>query len=285
VRWGDLVKGSIADESLLDKLLGEQAFDAVLHFAARSLVGESMKDPAKYYSNNLIGTITLLDAMRRHGISKFIFSSTAAIFGDPIEDLIDEAHPTRPVNPYGASKLMVERVLADYATAYGFNSVALRYFNAAGADPSAMIGESHTPETHLIPNLVKSVAGGRREPVSIFGLDYPTPDGTCVRDYVHVNDLCAAHLSALEFLDDSSGFHAFNLGNGHGYSVKQVVTAVEAVVGENLNVIPSPRRPGDPARLVASGKRARELLGWQPLITDIRAIIESAWRWHLNPAY
>ncbi len=284
LRWGEFVDASIGDAAALDALFGTHAIDAVMHFAASSIVSESVADPLGYYRNNVSHTLTLLDAMRRHGVSRFVFSSTASIFGEPESALIDESHSMRPVNPYGRTKLAVEQLLEDCASAYGLRAVSLRYFNAAGADPSGEIGESHEPETHLIPRLLRAAAG-EALPVRIFGDDYPTADGTCVRDYIHVNDLADAHLKALVALDHQRGFACYNLGSGQGYSVREILSAVEAVTGRRLSVEVAPRRAGDPARLVASSARARAELGWQPQYSDIRSIIETAWRWHQRPAY
>jgi UDP-glucose 4-epimerase len=283
VRWGELVEADTGDAPALHELFRRHRIDAVMHFAAASLVGESVADPLKYYRNNVANTLTLLDAMRAHGVSRFVFSSTAAIFGEPQSALIAEDHPTQPLNPYGHSKLAVEQVLQDCCTAYGLAAVALRYFNAAGADASGLIGESHAPETHLIPRLLRRAAGEAMD-VQIFGDDYATADGTCVRDYIHVNDLADAHLRALEQLQAGS-FQRYNLGNGCGYSVRQVVTAVEQVIGRSLQIPTGKRRPGDPAALVASSEQAQKVLGWQPQHADLHDIIESAWRWHQRPAY
>lgn len=284
VKWGPLEEASLDDAGRLNAVFAARKFDAVMHFAAVSLVGESVKDPLKYYRNNVADVLVLLDAMRRAGVGRLIFSSTAAVFGEPMQDLIDEQHPLQPINPYGSSKLMVERVLADCAAAYGLRAAALRYFNAAGAEAAAGIGESHDPETHLIPRLLRRAAGENQE-VYIFGDDYPTADGTCIRDYIHVSDLSRAHLLALEYLQAHEGFHAFNLGNGQGYSVRQVLAAVERVVGRGMGVEVTARRSGDPARLVASSDKARALLGWKPQWTDLEQIVDSAWRWHRRPAY
>lgn len=283
VRWGDLVEGDTGDAQALDALFHHHPIDAVMHFAAASLVGESVADPLRYYRNNVANTINLLDAMRRHGVTRLVFSSTAAIFGEPRTALITEDHPTLPLNPYGHTKLSVERILRDSCAAYGLAAVALRYFNAAGADASGLIGESHTPETHLIPRLLRRAAGEALD-VQIFGDDYPTADGSCVRDYVHVNDLAEAHLLALERLQAGS-FQAYNLGNGNGHSVREVVAMVEKVVGRSLQIPVGPRRPGDSAALVASSVLAHQALGWQPRLSELQGIIESAWRWHRNPAY
>jgi len=279
VRWGELIEADLLDPASLDRAFDGHRFDAVMHFCARSLVGESMLDPYGYYASNVSGTLNLLRAMRRHDVARLVFSSTAAVFGQPQSDRIDEDHPTQPINPYGASKLMVERILADAATAYGLRSVALRYFNAAGASPDGDIGEAHDPETHLIPNALRA-ALGRGPGLKVFGDDYPTPDGTCIRDYVHVDDLADAHLRALDYLDKSAGAHAFNLGNGQGFSVREVIAAAEAVSGHPIPYTVEARRTGDPAVLVASSEKAREHLGWQPAYTTLEPILETAVRWH-----
>ncbi|MBR9925684.1 MAG: UDP-glucose 4-epimerase GalE [Gammaproteobacteria bacterium] len=282
-RYGELVEGDLADTALLEQVFNKYAFDGVMHFAAASLVGESMQDPSKYYRNNVVNTLNLLDVMVHHGVKNFIFSSTAATFGEPEYVPIDEAHPQQPINPYGSSKLMVERILQDYHNAYGLNSVCLRYFNACGADPEGELGECHDPETHLIP-LILQAASGRRESITVFGRDYPTNDGTCIRDYIHIEDLCSAHLLALRTLTDGvqQGALAFNLGNGQGYSVQQVIETVEAVVAEDgcsLTVEEGSRRAGDPAVLVADAALAREALSWQPCYADLKTIVEHAWAW------
>jgi UDP-glucose 4-epimerase len=279
-----LVVGDLLDSSALAQVLAGARFDAVMHLCARSLVGESVEQPYAYYENNVAGTLNLLQAMQAAGVQRLVFSSTAAVFGQPQGLLIDEQHPTQPINPYGASKLMVERMLADAQRAYGLRSVALRYFNAAGADPSGGIGESHHPETHLLPNVLRA-ALGQGSGLKVFGDDYATVDGTCVRDYVHVNDLAAAHLQALGYMDAHEGAHVFNLGNGQGFTVLQVIEAARRVTGADIPFERAPRRAGDPAVLVASSARAREVLGWQPAYRDIDAIIESAWRWHRAPRY
>ena len=283
VQWGRVEIGDIRSREDLDRVLASDAFDAVMHFSARSLVGESVDHPADYYDNNVFGTWQLLEAMRRFQIQSFIFSSTAAVYGHPETELIDEEHPTLPINPYGRTKLAVERMLLDYAKAYGIDSVALRYFNAAGADPSGRIGEAHEPETHLIPNILKSVATGSR--LKVFGNNYPTDDGTCIRDYIHVADLCQAHLQALEYLNDHRGHHCFNLGIGHGFSVLEVIEAAAQVVGQPIPYDIVERRPGDPSHLVADSSLARKKLKWAPAYTDIGAIIRTAWQWHQAPQY
>jgi UDP-glucose 4-epimerase len=279
-----LVEGDLSDRAALAALFGSTRFDAVMHFCARSLVGESVVEPYAYYENNVGGTLNLLQAMREAGVQQLVFSSTAAVFGQPQAPLIAEDHPTLPINPYGASKLMVERILADAHRAHGLRSVALRYFNAAGADVSGEIGESHQPETHLIPNVLRA-ALGQGPGLKVFGDDYATSDGTCVRDYVHVDDLATAHLRALDFMATHDGAHVFNLGNGQGFSVLQVIEAARRVTGVEIQFDRCPRRAGDPAVLVASSTRARELLGWMPRYADVEAIIETAWRWHRSPRY
>ena len=284
LRWGVFVEGSLGDRTRVAELLRAHRVDAVMHFAASSLVGESVSDPYAYYDNNVVATLGLLQAMREAKVTQFVFSSTAAIFGEARSAQIDEDHPQLPLNPYGRSKHAVEGMLTDAARAYGLNAVALRYFNAAGADPSGLIGESHTPETHLIPRLLRRAAGEALD-VTIYGDDYATPDGSCIRDYIHIADLADAHLLALDYSRAMPGFHAFNLGNGTGYSVREVIAAVEAVIGRSLDIAVGPRRAGDPAVLVASSARARAVLGWQPRRAELRQIVGDAWRWHRQPAY
>jgi UDP-glucose 4-epimerase len=288
-RYSELVVGDLADTALLERLFREHRFDGVMHFAAASLVGESMQDPGKYYRNNVADTLNLLEVMVRHEVKHFIFSSTAATFGEPESVPIDEAHPQRPINPYGASKLMVERMLQDFHAAHGLSSVCLRYFNACGADPEGELGECHDPETHLIP-LILQAASGRREAITVFGRDYATEDGTCVRDYIHIEDLCSAHALALEALvsGEKQGALAYNLGNGQGYSVQQVIEAVQQVVAEDdftLEVKEGERRAGDPAVLVADATLARRELGWQPQYAELDIIIRHAWAWERARAY
>jgi len=283
VRWGSLVHADILDPNALDSAFTGQGFDAVVHLCARSIVAESTANPYDYYLNNVQGTLNLLRAMRTHGVEKLVFSSTAAVYGQPQTEVIHEDHPKQPLSPYGASKLMVERILADAATAFGLSSVSLRYFNAAGAASQAGIGESHHPETHLVPNLLRSLLV--QTPLQVFGSDYPTPDGTCIRDYVHVQDLADAHALALDYLEQRPGAHAFNLGSGTGFSVLEVVRAAEAVTGRRATIDARARRPGDPERLVASNELARTELGWSPARTRLEDILFSAWRWHQNPAY
>jgi UDP-glucose 4-epimerase len=277
VLCGNFVKGNFGDRALLDALLS-CGFDAVMHFASFIQVGESVQHPEKYYRNNVTNTLRLLDAMRAHGVNKFIFSSTAAIFGEPLYMPIDERHPQQPINPYGRTKLIVEQVLADYDKAYNFKSVSLRYFNAAGADPEGQLGERHEPETHLIP-LVLQAASGRRPSISVFGRDYDTPDGTCIRDYIHVNDLCVAHWLALKSLMNGGHSQSYNLGNGNGFSVQEVIDTAELLTGSKIALVNGPRRPGDPARLVANASKARQLLGWQPQFADLATILQHAWLW------
>lgn len=255
-------------------------FDCVMHFCAKSLVGESKVDPKIYYLNNVTGTLNLLDVMLQTNHDKLIFSSTAATFGNPVKEVIDESHPTDPINPYGQSKLMIEKVLSDYHAAYGLKSVCLRYFNAAGADPSGKIGECHDPETHLIPNILLSALGVEGKSLKVFGTDYDTPDGSCVRDYIHVNDLASAHFNAFEYLLDNNGAYRFNLGNGQGFSVLEVINAASAVVGENIAYEAFDRRPGDPAKLIADSSQARAELGWEPKFTNLQDIIQTAWDFH-----
>lgn len=268
--------GDLADEAFLDRVLKDGAFDGVMHFCAASQVGESVAEPMLYYENNLSNGFRLVKAMLRHGVGRFIFSSTAALFGEPESVPIGEDDPQTPTNPYGRTKLYFERFLADCDAAYGLKSVCLRYFNAAGA--SARFGEDHDPETHLIP-IVLQVAAGRRERVMVFGDDYPTPDGTCVRDYIHVVDLAAAHIRALEHLVRTGASDRFNLGNGQGYSVLQVLQAAEGVTGRTVARTMAGRRAGDPAVLVASAEKARRVLGWDPRHAALEAIIASAWEW------
>ena len=284
VRWGELVPADLLDPAALERVFAANRFDAVMHFCARSLVGESMLEPYDYYANNVTGTLNLLQAMRRHEVRRLMFSSSAAVFGHPLRERIDEDHPKTPINPYGASKLMVERILADAAHACALRSVSLRYFNAAGASADGDIGEAHTPETHLIPNVL-CAALGHGPALKVFGNDYAPPDGTCVRDYVHVDDLAQAHLLALGYMEAHAGAHAFNLGNGCGFSVYEVIAVARQVTGQAIAVEVALPRAGDPAVLVASSERARDQLGWQPSHTALASIIESAWRWHQRPGF
>ena len=283
VKYGKLIIGDLADVNLLENLFLEYQFDGVMHFAANSLVGESMVNPAKYYRNNVGNTLNLLDVMVRNNVKHFIFSSTAATFGEPEYTPIDEKHPQNPINPYGSSKLMIERILKDYADAYDLSSVSLRYFNACGADPEGEIGECHDPETHLIP-LILQAASGRRKSITVFGRDYATEDGTCIRDYIHINDLCSAHALGLEkILKDNNGEALmYNLGNGNGFSVEQVIGQVKTVVAKDnktLTIEEGARRAGDPAVLVADASKATQELNWQPQYNNLEVIIEHAWGW------
>jgi UDP-arabinose 4-epimerase len=279
VRWGPLEQGDILDRTRLDEVMNRYNPKAVMHFAAFAYVGESVADPGKYYRNNVMGSLTLLEAMRDHGSRRFVFSSTCATYGIPDSLPILENAPQNPINPYGASKLFVERMLKDFETTHGISSIALRYFNAAGADPDNEIGESHDPETHLIP-LVLDAASGRRPDVTIFGTDYPTPDGTCIRDYIHVSDLADAHVKALQALEGGSPPSAYNLGNGRGFSVREVIDAAERVTGLKVPAPIGERRPGDPARLISDASKARRELGWEPKIAELDQIISTAWAWH-----
>jgi UDP-glucose 4-epimerase len=280
VLTGEFVQGNCGDRGVLDAVLS-RGFDAVMHFASFIQVGESVQHPDKYYQNNFVNTLTLLNAMRAHSVKGFIFSSTAATFGEPQNTPIDERHPQQPINPYGRTKLMVEQLLADYDRAYGMKSVCLRYFNAAGADPEGQLGERHDPETHLIP-LVLQAASGRRPHISVFGRDYDTPDGTCIRDYIHIHDLCSAHWLALLSLMRGAGSQSYNLGNGNGFSVQEVIDTAEQVTGRKIPVVDAPRREGDPARLVADSTLARKQLGWQPQYADLTTIIKHAWKWEMR---
>jgi UDP-glucose 4-epimerase len=278
---GLFIHGQVQDRPLLDRLFAAHMFDAVIHFAGSIVVGESVVDPAKYYQNNVAGTLILLDAMRRYGVDKFVFSSTAAIFGVPQYVPIDESHPQEPINPYGMSKLMTERILKDYDEAYGLRFVALRYFNAAGAAPDGQLGERHNPETHLIP-LALRAARDRTSSLTIFGNDYSTPDGTCIRDYVHVLDLCDAHMLALKHLIAGGESRAYNLGNGHGYSVNDVVQVVEKITELKVPVVYGSRRAGDPARLVADSRQIQNDWGWHSRYSSLEDIIEHAWIWETS---
>ncbi len=275
----ELIQGDTGDRPLLDDLFKTRNITAVMHFSAYAYVGESVTDPAKYYRNNVLGTLTLLEAMLAASVKKFVFSSTCATYGVPEIVPIPENHPQNPINPYGATKLMVERILSDFDTAYNFKSVRFRYFNAAGADPKGLLGEDHNPETHLIP-LVLFTALGQRESISIFGTDYPTPDGTCIRDYIHVSDLADAHVLGLEYLLKGGDSEVFNLGTGQGFSVKQVIAAAAEVTGLTIPVQERDRRPGDPPALIGSGEKARNILGWKPQYPGINDIVAHAWQWH-----
>ncbi|MBK1633337.1 UDP-glucose 4-epimerase GalE [Thiohalocapsa halophila] len=279
VRWGPLEQGNIADRQWLDDVLLRYQPIAAMHFAAYAYVGESVSEPAKYYRNNVAGTLTLLEALRDHGVERCVFSSTCATYGDPETVPIPDDAVQQPINPYGASKWMMERMLADFDRAYGLRSIALRYFNAAGADPDGEIGEWHDPETHLIPLAIAAAMGSGKE-LSIYGTDYDTPDGTAVRDYVHVADLAAAHVRALDRLLAGSGSGAMNLGTGRGRSVREVIDAVQRVGGRRVPVEEAPRRPGDPPVLVADAALAQRQLDWTPAYSGLDQIVETAWRWH-----
>ncbi|VTS05602.1 UDP-glucose 4-epimerase GalE [Tuwongella immobilis] len=275
---GMLVVGDLNDSAMLDQALIQHRVEAVIHFAASAYVGESVQNPAKYYRNNVINTIQLLERMRLNGVQKLVFSSTVATFGVPDSLPITEDHPQAPINPYGRTKLMIEMALADYCQAYGIGHVILRYFNAAGASRDATLGEDHTPETHLIP-LVLQTALGMRSHIDIFGTDYPTPDGTCIRDYVHVEDLASAHVLALEHLQPGSQ-RRYHLGSEHGSSIREIIAISERITGRRIPVREAPRRPGDPPALVASSAKIRRELGWSPEYRDIESILQTAWNWH-----
>lgn len=279
VTGGEFIHGDLQDNDLLQATLRDYDIEAVVHFAADSLVGESMEQPAKYYQNNIVNGLNLLNAIVRQGVRHMVFSSTAAVYGEPVEMPITEDFPKAPTNNYGLSKLMFEQILTTYEKAYGLKSVSLRYFNAAGADPSGEIGEDHSPETHLIP-LVLQAALGLRDQITVFGTDYPTPDGTCVRDYIHVTDLARAHILALEALAGGERDGVYNLGNGKGFSVREVIDVAREVSGCDIPVAEGERRPGDPAVLVAGSERAVRELGWRPKYNDLRTIVETAWKWH-----
>ena len=279
---GLLIEGELTDTATLTRVLTEHGIEAVMHFAAFALVNESVNDPSLYYQNNVVATLSLLEAMRLADVKKFVFSSTTATYGEPDQVPISEDTPQNPINPYGFTKLVIEQALADYAEAYGMGYAALRYFNAAGAHPDGTIGEDHEPETHLIP-IVLQVALGQRDSITIFGNDYQTSDGTCVRDYVHVNDLADAHLKALDKIRPSTGI-CLNLGTGRGTSVREIIDACREVTGHAIPEKIGQRREGDPSELVADATRAQDQLGWEPQYVDVRSIVETAWRWHqLHP--
>lgn len=274
-------KGDIRDKSFLDDLLKKEKIDSVIHFAANSLVGESMTEPLKYYDNNLYGTMVLLKSMVENGIDKIVFSSTAATYGEPENIPILESDPTEPTNTYGETKLAMEKMFKWVSKAHNLRYVSLRYFNACGAHVSGEIGEAHNPESHLIP-IILQVPNGKRETVSIFGDDYPTKDGTCIRDYIHVTDLAQAHILAVEYLRRGNPSDIFNLGNGIGFSVKEVIDTARKVTGHPIPAVVSPRRAGDPAQLIASSEKAKSVLGWKPEHADLEEIIATAWKWHKN---
>lgn len=283
VKWGPLERGDILDRARLDEVIARYRPAAIMHFAAFAYVGESVTNPGKYYRNNVAGSLHLLEAARDHGVDQFVFSSTCATYGIHQTLPITERTPQTPINPYGASKLMVERMIADFGAAHGLRSMILRYFNAAGADPDGEIGEDHDPETHLIP-LVLDAAAGRRPHMTIFGDDYATPDGTCIRDYIHVSDLADAHVKALQALRDGAGAQVFNLGNGAGFSVREVIAAAERVTGTTVPARVGPRRAGDPPSLVASADAARRMLSWSPHYADLDPIVLTAWTWRQKMA-
>lgn len=276
VMGGDFFEGDLADRLLLDELFRKHAFDGVMHFSSFIEVGESVRDPSRFYCNNVMNTLALLDAMVAHRVQRLVFSSTAAVYGTPQYTPIDEAHPTQPINPYGWSKYMVEQILRDYDHAYGLKSISLRYFNAAGADPEGQLSERHDPETHLIPLLLQTAAG-LRDSITVYGRDYPTADGTCVRDYIHVSDLAAAHERAMEHLVQGGETGSYNLANGDGYSVQQVIDAARKITGREIPCLEGLRRAGDPAVLVADAQAARRDLKWVPRFTGLETIIEHAW--------
>ncbi len=278
---GDFIEGTITDTGLLEDIFMSRRIDAVMHLAGFIEVGESVRDPLKYYGNNFTGTANLLDAMVRHDVKRLVFSSSAAVYGEPESTPIDEGHPLNPASPYGDTKLWVEKMLLACDRAHGMRAISLRYFNAAGADESATIGERHEPESHLIP-LVLEVARGAREHIRIFGVDYPTPDGTCVRDYIHVSDLVSAHLAAIEALMDGAGSNVYNLGNSRGISVREIIETARRVSGQAIPIVEDERRPGDPAVLIAGSTKIKNELNWQPRFEHIEDIVRTAWNWHVR---
>jgi UDP-glucose 4-epimerase len=279
VRWGEFFQGDVGNPAHLKQCFSRHKIDAVMHFAAYAYVGESVENPLKYYENNLRNTIELLHAVVENNVRYFVFSSTCATYGNPLKTPIDEDHPQNPINPYGKTKRMIEQILEDYQAAYGLEYISLRYFNAAGADPDADVGEDHDPETHLIP-LVLDVAAGKRKAIKVFGTDYETPDGTCIRDYIHVTDLARAHILAIERLLDGAGSGVYNLGNGQGFSVLEVIQRAGKITGKDIAAENADRRPGDPPVLIASNAKAVKELGWQPQYAGLDDIIGTAWRWH-----
>jgi len=284
VKWGTFEQGDLKDVDAIERVFQKYEIDAVFHFAAYAYVGESVAKPEKYYYNNVANTLHLLQVMRKYGCKRIIFSSTCATYGEPERVPITEDMPQRPINPYGATKLMVERIFRDYQRAYGLQFVVLRYFNAAGADPEGEIGESHNPETHLIP-LVLDAASGRRADIKVFGTDYDTPDGSCIRDYIHVYDLATAHVLALHYLEGNKNSDFFNLGNTYGTSVMEVIDSVKKITGRNFKVTIAARRLGDPEILVGSSEKAKKVLGWKPVYDDIDKIIQHAWMWNQYGEY
>lgn len=278
-KWGPVVEGDLENTGLVSKTLHDTRAEAVIHFSASIAVGESVANPRKYFWNNIVNALRLLDAMLAADVKPIVFSSSAAVYGDPETNPIPEDHPNRPVNPYGETKLLIERALKWYGAAYGFKWAAVRYFNAAGADPDGELGEDHDPETHLIPLIIHAVLG-RREKVDVFGTDYPTPDGTAIRDYIHVADLAEAHIRALRYLMEGGESVALNLGTGQGHSVRQVISTVERVSGKRVPAHDAPRRAGDPPVLVADSQKAVKVLGWKPHVSDLDTIVQTAWKWH-----
>ncbi|MCX7793369.1 MAG: UDP-glucose 4-epimerase GalE [Thermodesulfovibrionales bacterium] len=284
VKWGEFFEGDLAYKDQIRECFKKYPVEAVMHFSAFAYVGESVDNPAKYYINNVVNSLNLLEVMREFGIKYFIFSSTCAIYGIPDILPIKEDAAKRPVNPYGRTKWMIEQILEDYERAYGIKYVSLRYFNAAGADPDCDIGELHEPETHLIP-LTIYAALGLKDEINIYGVNYPTKDGTCIRDYIHVMDLAAAHISALEFLMKNKRSEVFNLGNGEGYSVREVIESVKRVSGKDFKVVEGERRQGDPPILISDSSKAHKVLGWKPEFESLDSIVETAWRWHSSRAF
>ena len=284
MKWGELVVGDLKNISDIEAVFENHHIDAVFHFAAYAYVGESVQHPEKYYYNNVVNTLNLLKVMREHNCNKVIFSSTCATYGEQDHVPITEDMQQSPINPYGMTKLTVERIFKDYAAAYGLHFAVLRYFNAAGADSDCEIGESHSPETHVIP-LILDAASGKRDSFKVFGTDYDTPDGSCIRDYIHVTDLADAHIMALHYLENGGKSDFFNLGNAIGTSVLEVVESAKRVTGKEFTVVKSPRRPGDPAKLVGSSEKAQRILGWKPKYGDIDTIMKHAWNWHENAEY
>ncbi len=284
VKWGTFIYGDLKNQDEIEEVFKNYQIEAVFHFAAYAYVGESVENPEKYYFNNVVNTLNLLTVMRKYNCKKIIFSSSCATYGEPVQIPITEDMPQHPINPYGRTKLMIEEILEDYHRAYGLEYVVLRYFNAAGADPDGEIGESHVPETHLIP-LILEAANGEREDFKVFGTDYQTRDGSCIRDYIHVTDLASAHLLSLHYLEKGEGSDCFNLGNEKGISVLEMTDAVRRVTGRDFQVTMNERREGDPAILVGSSKKTQELLGWAPIYDDIDVIIQHAWNWHIHKTY
>lgn len=279
VKWGEFILGDMSNIDQLRLIFRRYHIDAVMHFAAFAYVGESVEDPLKYYANNVAATLTLLQVMQESKVNTFIFSSTCATYGNPQYLPIDEEHPQNPINPYGTSKLMVETILKDFSDAYDLKFVSLRYFNASGADPDCELGEKHEPETHLIP-LILDAASGKRSHIKVYGNDYDTPDGSCIRDYIHVNDLAQAHILALKYLYNGGKSDVFNLGNGHGYSVLEVIECVKRVTGKKFEVVLTERRIGDPAKLIGSSAKAIKNLHWEPKYFHLEEIVQTAWSWH-----